>query len=523
MNRFNLAMIPAGLLALAFSLGFAAAQDETKSSTPPTAPQVKGEATGNADILQTGARLLTEERRQSDVRRRTTKIAARIGWLLKDLDENGLLEEGGGKELNDDRKLLKEVGEKDVPNVRIKLRNARHDLNSALPHIKGAEDDIKQVISRLDEVIDGVKTILVDNRLLKEITEIIRDEERVKNGTKEWGRQNLVNPGGAKLDRSRLSRAQESTITRYTEFFALLVKSREATGENTVADGTTGSRFSKAEKTLLESKPELAMSNAVDQILNTKAGGAVEDQEKAIEALRAAQQILAADESSFDDLVNAIEQLIAAQKELREDTETPHSEEARKKNEFQSQKSQLEARQIGIGTEIVSIKETHLPNYEPRKKSEGPSAPVDKPGETKDIFDPANADPFADADPFAAPKPGELPFGVDAEPTFEQDVGDALVAAGIESEKARKAINGSDQNAAVITQLKVIEILEGALAAAQAAEAFAEEGSSDDGFGDDGFGDDGFGDDGFGDDGFGDDGFGDDGFGDDGFGDDGFG
>ena len=95
MNRLISKMIPASLLALAFSLGFATAQDETKSSATPATAQVN--AAGNADILQTGARLLTEERRQSDVRRRTTKIAARIGWLLKDLDENGLLEEGGGK------------------------------------------------------------------------------------------------------------------------------------------------------------------------------------------------------------------------------------------------------------------------------------------------------------------------------------------------------------------------------------------------------------------------------------------
>ena len=479
-------IIPVSLLTLALNIALTTAQDENKQAASPDVPQAKDQAAGNPDLLQTGARLLTEERRQSDVRRRTTKIAARIGWLLKDLDENGLLEEGGGKELNDDRKVLKDVGEKDIPSVGTKLRNARNELNAALPHIKGAEEDIKQVITRLDEVIEGVKTILVDNRLLKEIAEIIRDQERVKNGTKDWGRQNLGNLGASKLDRGRLSRAQESTITRYTEFFALLVTSREAAGENTVGNGTTGSRFSKAEKTLLDSKPELAMSNAVDQILDTQAGGAVGDQEKAIEALRAAQQILAAEESSFDDLINAIEQLIAEQRVLQEDTETPHSEEARKKNEFQSQKSQLEARQIGISTEIVSIKATHLPNYEPRKKSEGPSAPTEKSDTAKDIFDPANADPFADADPFAAPKPGELPFGLVAEPTFEQDVGDALVAAGIESEKAQKFINTSDQNAAIIAQLQVIEILEGALAAAQAAEAFAEEGTSDDGFGDDG-------------------------------------
>ncbi len=419
MNVLMTRIIPVSLLTLAFNIAPVSAQDENKQANAAAqAPKTEAQTQGNPDLLQTGARLLTEERRQSDVRRRTTKIAARIAWLLTDLNENGLLEEGGGEELNNDRKVLKEVGEKDIPAVGAKLRSARNELNAALPHIKGAEENINQVITRLDEVIDGVKTILVDDRLLKEITEIIRDQERVKTGTKEWGRQNLINPSASKLDRGRLSRAQESTISRYTEFFDLLVKSREAAGEDKVGDGTTGSRFSKAEKALLDSKPEVVMSSAVDQILDVKAGGAVGDQEKALESLRAAQQILAAEESSFDDLVNAIEQLIAEQRVLKEDTETPHSDEARKKNEFQSQKSQLEARQIGISTEIVSIKETHLPNYEPRKKSEGPSAPANETGEEKDIFDAANADPFADADPFAAPKPGELPFGVAAEPTF---------------------------------------------------------------------------------------------------------
>ena len=180
-------IIPASLLMLAFNVTAVTAQDENKQQGSDEAPRGEAQSQGNPDLLQTGARLLTEERRQSDVRRRTTKIAARLAWLLRDLDENGLLEEGGGKELNDDRKVLKEVGEKDIPAVGAKLRSARNELNGALPHIRGAEENINQVITRLDEVIEGVKTILVDDRLLKEITEIIRDQERVKTALRNGG------------------------------------------------------------------------------------------------------------------------------------------------------------------------------------------------------------------------------------------------------------------------------------------------------------------------------------------------
>ena len=82
MNRLMSKMIPVSLLTLALNIALTTAQDKDKQPTPPVAPEVKEQATGNADLLQTGARLLTEERRQSDVRRRTTKIAARIGWRV---------------------------------------------------------------------------------------------------------------------------------------------------------------------------------------------------------------------------------------------------------------------------------------------------------------------------------------------------------------------------------------------------------------------------------------------------------
>ena len=356
----------------------------TLSAAAPPATAQAPVAAGD-DILRTGPRLLSEERRQIEVRRRAITIVRRMHWLLQDLESNGLLEEGNGAQLKETGQLLTDIGTEDVPTVAGQLRQARAELDAALPHIKGAEAGILEVIAGLDQVIEGTGTILVDDRLLKELSEIIKTEELVRRGAADWGKKILLAPDAAKLDRGRLTRAQESVISRYGNFFELLVEAREAAGE-----GDAGSRFGEAEKALLASKPEAALSIAVDQILGSKALGAVAEQDKAIAALREAEKILAAEEDGFDDLVTAIEQLIAEQKGLKEDTETGEN------NQFVSQKSQLEARQIGIGNAIVEVAETHLPNYEPQAETADPDG--DDTGGEEEI-----------ADPFAKPEPGRPP------------------------------------------------------------------------------------------------------------------
>jgi hypothetical protein len=231
-------------------------------------------------------------------------------WLLSDLESNGLIEQGNGEELEKTGALLLTVARTDVPAVAGKLRQAQTNIDGSLPHIKGADEDIGKVIANLDKVLEGAKSILVDDRLIRELSEIIKAEELLKKGSIDWIRKMQVNPDSKNLDRGRLSRVQEAVIDRYAEFFDLLVESKEAS-KGTAA----GDRFTATEKSLTETDPEALMSSAVDNILKDQALAAGTDQGKAIDALRIAQKILSAEEDSFDDLINAIQHLIAVQRE----------------------------------------------------------------------------------------------------------------------------------------------------------------------------------------------------------------
>ena len=140
----------------------ARAQDEKEPS--PAKEVAKNEASTpevpqrpidpNADLLQTGPRLSKEARRQDNVGRRTRTIAKRMEWLLLDLQSNGLIEQGNGEELEKTGKLLLTVARTDVPEVAGKLRQAQSNIDGALPHIKGADEDIGKVIANLDKVLE---------------------------------------------------------------------------------------------------------------------------------------------------------------------------------------------------------------------------------------------------------------------------------------------------------------------------------------------------------------------------------
>ena len=240
--------------------------EEVKTSAGKEIPSIKSAINPNADLLQTGPRLSKEARRQDTVGRRARNIAKRMNFLLSDLESNGLLEEGNGDQLKETSNLLLTVARKDVPSVAEKLRQAQVNIDGSLPHIKGAEEGIGKVITDLDKVIEGAKSILVDDRLLRELTEIIKAEELLKKGSIDWIRKMQVNPDSKNLDRGRLSRVQDSVINRYAEFIDLLVQSKEAS-KGTAA----GDRFEATEKSLNDSDPEALMSSAVDNLLKDQA------------------------------------------------------------------------------------------------------------------------------------------------------------------------------------------------------------------------------------------------------------
>ena len=433
-------------------------------------PQV-ARAQADDDILQTGRRLLAEERRQLNAQRRIKTVVRHIDWLLADLASNQRTAEAGGEKIASVNQILKSLGNTNVPKAAGLLRTARADVDRALPHINGADQEIELIIKQLDKALDGASAALADDMLLKELREVIKDEELRKRQTSTWGKKVIIAPATAKVDQGRLGRAQQSVISRYREFFYLLAETRQQ------ADGEAKKRFAAAEQRLHQGKPENLLAKAIENIALTNAIAAVANQEQALVVLRAAEKILAAEEDGLSDLLKELEQILAEQKKLKKDVE------ASNRQQFVTAQSQFEAKQLEIGNDVdawVGIEQLA--------------------GEALEA-------PLRDAKQAIAKARGFLAAG--AQPKAVEAQIEAIAA-------LERAL------AIVLAALEAIEEEQMAEEEQQGEEQqFGQEAAGDDGA--DGFGDDAFAADAFGADAFGADGFGADGFGADGFGADGAG
>ena len=306
-------------------------------------------------IVGTKQRIGVEVNRQNGVGRRVNSVVRRLSFLLEDLQSNGLSEEGNATTLGETTNALGTLRTQKIVAASDELSNAREQFQPskpkiAHPHLAEAGKTIEEIVEGLENIIAGANTILVDDLLVKQIREIIKDEEYMQRQTKQWGRDAFKNTEAGKVDQARLGRAQQAVIDRYGQFNKTLVKARkEAVDEETL------SRFGRAELSLLESRPASHMTAAIEAIAETKAAKAVTDQEKALEALREAEKILAAETDGISDLVADIAQILADQKDLQQDTVQAEGEV------FKSEQSQLEARQLEIGLQIEEVVAEHLP------------------------------------------------------------------------------------------------------------------------------------------------------------------
>lgn len=312
------------------------------------------------DIMLTGDRLLTEERRQSDVSRRLSGVYRRFVTLLDDVQSNELGEKGGAAALVQTGKGVEVLRDKRVPVASNLLNKARADLSKALPHVDGADKEIEGIITDFNKLIAGAGSILTDDRLLKEIRGIIKEEEFLRGRTAEWGRKLILTPEAGTLDQGRVSRAQQVAIDRYIQFFEKLTAARKE-----AVDMATVRRFGNAEHVLAEGKPAARLAAAIDQVTQNKAIGAVSEQDQALVVLRKAERILS--EGAVSDLGSELARILAAEKDLYENTKQSEA------TEFPKEKSHLEARQIGIGTMLETAIKNFLPSL--AEKLTNPAAP----------------------------------------------------------------------------------------------------------------------------------------------------
>ena len=97
------------------------------------------------------------------------------------------------------------------------------------------------------------------------------------------------------------------------------------------------------------------LARAIDHISGKRVVAAVGEQDKAIEALKEAERILAAEEEELVELIKELEEIIAQEKELKSEVEEADQ------NEFRDQQSQFEARQLEVRKDLADFTGTVLP------------------------------------------------------------------------------------------------------------------------------------------------------------------
>jgi len=298
------------------------------------------------DILQTSGRLLTEERRQTEVRRRLAAVVRRVDWLLGDLAANQLEQKGKGDVIGKVNVALSAVNESRVPKAVEALMRARSDLKTALPHLESADKEIEIILAELVKLLKDLGSSMDEEALLKNLRALIASEDFIRRQTAAWGRKLFLEPEAADVDKSRLAQVQSALGDRYGEFEALLNTSHES-----ARDTDTKRRLAAAKTSVAQSRPDLLIRNAASHITVKAPIDAVSSQDKTLAALREVERILTEglpDEAAAKDLVEDLKRILENQKALRADTAEP------KGNQFTSQTSELASRQMDIQNDLAS-------------------------------------------------------------------------------------------------------------------------------------------------------------------------
>ena len=125
------------------------------------------------DILRTSSRLVAEEQRQMDVRRRLSAVTRRIDWLLGDLSANQLGPKGRADVVGKMNTALAALNDTRVPRAVEALLRARENLKQALPHLETADREIQAIHTELVRLLKELGGSLDEEILLKKLRELI--------------------------------------------------------------------------------------------------------------------------------------------------------------------------------------------------------------------------------------------------------------------------------------------------------------------------------------------------------------
>jgi len=303
-------------------------------------PAVTALAQERSNVLQTVERIRGEERRQVGVRRQLGSAVRRINWLLEDLKSNQLTEEGGGEVIGRTSISLARLGKTRIPAAAGHLQNARININDAYPHLDQAESEVQAIVVDLDQILKASRADLLGDVLLKRLREIIKTEEFLRRETAKWGKVLILTPQVGDVDKQRVARAQRDVLRGLDDFGGLLA--------GAAADATQWNLkrcFNAARNAMQKSRPDSLLNSAVAAILEKDAFAAVEHQDKALEALKEIERILAGDEDEIDtmlDLIEELKRILQQQIELKQRVEKIGP--ADKQPQSQAQADQMELR-----------------------------------------------------------------------------------------------------------------------------------------------------------------------------------
>jgi RecA/RadA recombinase len=297
------------------------------------------------DLLQTRGRLLTEERRQGNVRRNLSGVVRRIDLLMLDLASNDLFLEGGGEHVVNLNRTLAALNTNNVPSAEGHIRLARQDATNVLSHIENADREVSVIVRDLDIMLKEMGLTLIEDLLLAQLRSIIKTEELLRRETTEWGRQLLLTPEHTGQAQTKLFQAQDAVLKQLDIFLQMLL---EAGGKE--ADAARRRKFAAAAAVFRSGRPETALQQAAAEIEAGRPIGGVEQQDKALKALRAVEEALTGqitdDMATVRDVMEHLKQILKDQQQLQQEVKQANAQQ------FQERHLKMQARQTDIGKDL---------------------------------------------------------------------------------------------------------------------------------------------------------------------------
>jgi len=327
-------------------------------------------------LLKLAERLLEEAERQHMVDHRMDVTVRSLRRLVADLRSNELFREGRGPRLDKAAGTLNTLGEKHVPAAARHLEEARKTLADMPPKVAAADVEIRLIVQRLTELLARASAAAKDARL-NELRVIIQKEQKLREATRQWGREMFQDPAKAEPRRQPLADEQKQINQSLRRFDEHLDADAKA-----AADKERRELLEKVRKALAEKKVDKTLDRAARRIEAKAPVKAVGEQDKALEDLRGLEEMLKGgddlDLQRLKDSRERLGELLKKQQELRAKTEqTPKDKLTEAKQDLQLDQRKL-ANELGDVREDLKKDEPTSQARKPMKQAQQEMAQAEK-------------------------------------------------------------------------------------------------------------------------------------------------